>query len=87
MRPSCGLRFSAMSMRDMILMREMIGPWSFLGAFSFSIAMPSIRYRMRTRFSKGSTWMSLARSLMALEMSCVTYLMTGASLASDSLPE
>ena len=28
MRPSCGRRFSAMSMREIILMRETIGGWT-----------------------------------------------------------
>ncbi len=31
MRPSCGKRFSAMSSRDMILMRDVIASRSFIG--------------------------------------------------------
>ena len=42
-RPSCGLRRSAMSRSDMILMRETIALWSGRGGLGRSIKAPSIR--------------------------------------------
>ena len=35
-RPSCGMRFSAMSSSDMTLMREMIVPWCRLSIGSIA---------------------------------------------------
>jgi len=43
MRPSCGMRFSAMLMFAMIFNREMIESCSRFGGFSTSISTPSIR--------------------------------------------
>ncbi len=64
-RPSCGLRFSAMSIDDMIFRREMMPSWIVRSAFCISCSTPSIRKRTVNWYSPGSTWMSLARSLIA----------------------
>src|SRR5205823_1854778 len=45
MRPSCGWRFSAMSRRAMILMRDTITPCTTCGGSSTSRSMPSLRKR------------------------------------------
>ena len=55
MRPSCGKRFSAMLMFDMILTRLTSAAWSFFGGSVMTWSTPSMRYRRRTRFSIGST--------------------------------
>ena len=47
MRPSCGRRRSAMSMRASTLMREVIAPCTVSGTFSMSCRMPSMRKRTR----------------------------------------
>src|SRR2546425_503571 len=43
MRPSCGWRFSAMSKRAMILMRDTITPCATCGGSSTSRSIPSLR--------------------------------------------
>ena len=63
MRPSCGSRFSAMSRRAMILMREMIGSRYLSAGVITACSTPSMRNRIRISFSYGSMWMSLAPSL------------------------
>jgi hypothetical protein len=42
-RPSCGLRRSAMSMSDMILSLEITPFWMFFGARCISCSTPSMR--------------------------------------------
>ena len=44
-RPSCGLRFSAMSIDDMIFRREMMPSWIARSAFCISCSTPSMRNR------------------------------------------
>ena len=86
MRPSCGLRRSAMSMSLMILRREMTPFWMLLGARCISCSTPSMRYRTRRSCSAGSMWMSEARSWIAWLMSRLTKRTIGASssIASDA---
>ena len=43
MRPSCGLRRSAMSMSAMIFSREITPFWMFFGARCISCSTPSMR--------------------------------------------
>ena len=64
-RPSCGLRFSEISMPDIILRRVVIAPRRALSYFIISLRLPSILYRTLTVFSIGSIWISLARCLTA----------------------
>ena len=51
MRPSCGSRFSAMSSRAMILMREMIGSRYLSAGAITACSTPSMRNRIRMSFS------------------------------------
>ncbi len=51
MRPSCGRRFSEMSIFAMILMREVIASFRRSGGFIMLYRMPSIRKRTRKSFS------------------------------------
>ncbi len=48
MRPSCGRRRSAMSMRASTLMREVTAPCTLSGTRSISCRMPSMRKRITT---------------------------------------
>gem|GEM_PF-4125764 len=54
MRLSWGALFSAMSMFDMILKREVSGASTFFGSFIPSIITPSTRYRTHTPSLRGS---------------------------------
>ena len=51
MRPSCGRRFSLMSSLDMILMREVMASFNFIGGDMMVCSMPSMRKRTRYSFS------------------------------------
>ncbi len=84
MRPSCGRRRSAMSSEAMILRRLERAFFSFSGGCISSISTPSMRYRTRSFFSYGSTWMSLAPFLMALRRMALTRRTTGAPSAAFS---
>ncbi len=78
-RPSCGSRFSAMSMPAMILSRAISPSCTHLGSSITSLSSPSRRCRIRTPFSIGSTWTSLALLLMALFTTRSTRSMIGAA--------
>src|SRR5713101_7218738 len=79
MRPSCGWRFSAMSRRAMILMRDTITPCTTCGGSSTSRSIPSLRKRTTERWSKASMWMSDAPSRTACENSALINRTIGAS--------
>ena len=51
MRPSCGSRFSLMSSFAMILMREVMASFSFIGGVMMVCRTPSMRKRTRYSFS------------------------------------
>ena len=51
MRPSCGRRFSAMSSRAMIFMREVSASRIFIGGLMMLYKTPSMRKRTRNSFS------------------------------------
>ena len=61
MRPSCGRRFSAMSMRHIILRREVMARLTSFGTRWISCSTPSMRKRMLACSRFGSMWMSEAR--------------------------
>src|ERR1017187_9649887 len=86
-RPSCGSRFSAMSMPAMIFSRAISPSWTHLGRSITSFSSPSRRWRMRTPFSIGSTWMSLALLLIALFTTRSTRSMIGAASLRSLRPE
>ena len=79
MRPSCGMRRSAMLISAMTLSRLITPAWIERGERITSWSTPSMRNRMRRSCSVGSTWMSDARSLTACVMSRLTNLTIGAS--------
>ena len=81
-RPSCGSRFSAMSMPAMIFMRATSPSWTHLGRSITSLRMPSRRWRTSTPFSIGSMCTSLARLVIALLTTRSTRSMIGA----ESMP-
>ena len=64
-RPSWGIRRSAMSRPLMILIRVAMAEWALAFNCMFSTKVPSTRKRTRTTFSKGSIWISLVRVLIA----------------------
>src|SRR5882672_4688995 len=84
MRPSWGWRFSAMSRRAMILMRDTITPCTTCGGSSTSRSMPSLRKRTTERRSKASMWMSDAPSRTAWENSALMRRTMGASSSLSS---
>src|SRR3989442_359869 len=84
MRPSCGWRFSAMSRRAMILMRDTITPCTTCGGSSTSRSIPSLRKRTTERRSKASMWMSEAPSRTACENSALINRTIGASSSLSS---
>ncbi len=84
MRPSCGIRFSAMFMSAMTFSRLMRPPWMFFGECMTSCRTPSTRKRTRTSFSIGSMWTSDARSPTACVMIAWTSLTIGASSTAAS---
>ena len=61
MAPSCGIRFSAMSIFASILNRETIMMKTLFDGGGSSWSMPSMRSRNLQPSSNGSRWMSLAR--------------------------
>ena len=73
-----------MSIDDMIFRREMMPSWMARSAFCISCSTPSMRNRTVSWRSPGSTWMSLARSLIAWAMSRLTKRTTGASASCSS---
>ena len=79
MRPSCGRRFSAMSSRDITLMRDTTSGATARLDCSTSRSTPSTRKRTTRRFSNGSTWMSEAFSLTAWVSTALIRRMMGAS--------
>ena len=79
-RPSCGMRRSEMSRPDMILIREMTELCRSFGTVRIMRIRPSIRMRTTISVSRGSRWISLARSLMARSMMELTRRMVGALL-------
>ena len=80
MRPSCGRRFSAMFRPAMIFTREMIeGMNCARRAGVTRTARRRCGSGPATSFSPGSMWISLARSLTALNSSELTQRMIGAS--------
>jgi len=86
MRPSWGLRFSAMSRPAMILRRDVRGPSSARSSDATSRSTPSMRRRTRTRFAKGSTCTSEARCTRASSSVRATSRMMGASSSSALEP-
>src|SRR5581483_8161328 len=64
-RPSWGMRRSAMLMSAMTLSRLITPPWIDRGECMTSWRTPSTRKRIRRSVSVGSTWMSDARSATA----------------------
>src|SRR5918999_1202780 len=80
MRPSCGIRFSAMLRSAMTFSREISPPWRFLGCGRIgSWSTPSTRNRILTSRSPGSMCTSEARSATAWDMIAFTSLTIGAS--------
>ena len=61
-RPSCGTRFSAMSMSDMSFTRETTPEIIRLGTRAVSCSTPSTLKRTLISLSSGSKWMSEAPS-------------------------
>ncbi len=61
MRPSWGRRFSAMSIRHMVLRREVMARLTRRGTRWISCSTPSMRKRIMACSRLGSTWMSEAR--------------------------
>ena len=80
-RPSWGMRRSAMSMLPMILMRLMMPAWTSTGNSRSLWSTPSIRQRTCSASAWGSTWMSEAFMLTASEMRPSTISMIEASWA------
>ena len=87
MRPSCGSRFSAMSSRDITLMRETISGATARFVCSTSRSTPSTRNRITSRFSNGSMWMSEAFSFTDCVSSALISRITGASSSLSSRSE
>ena len=81
MRPSCGSLRSAMSSCAITLIRETTAWWSRTrsAGVETSYMTPSMRWRTRSVWPKGSMWMSVARSRTAERMSWLTNEMTEAS--------
>ena len=84
MRPSWGRRFSAMSRRDMTLIRDTISGATARLVCSTSRSTPSTRNRITSRFSNGSMWMSEAFSFTDCVRSALMSRMTGASSSLSS---
>ena len=78
-RPSCGVPGLAKSIPARIFMRVVTALSITFGNRKSSTNMPSTRVRMRIMDCSGSKWMSLAPELIALEISCATRRITGAS--------
>ena len=71
-----------MFMFPMILIRETMAASKRLEEGVFSTRSPSTRYLILTSFSKGSIWISLARSSIASRMIRLTRLTSEGSFAS-----
>ncbi|OPZ37028.1 MAG: hypothetical protein BWY99_01938 [Synergistetes bacterium ADurb.BinA166] len=82
MRPSCGARRSAMSMRAMTFILLVRGACWFLGRRSLSCSTPSTLNLMRTSSSNGSTCISVAPILRASLNRPLTSFITGTSTES-----
>ena len=80
-RPSWGMRRSAMSMLPMILMRLTMPAWTSAGNSRSLCSTPSMRQRTCSASACGSTWMSEAFMLTASEMRPSTISMIEASCA------
>ena len=79
MRPSCGLRRSAMSSFASTF-RRVVTPFAIrFGIDCASLSTPSMRTRTRSESSCGSKWMSLAPSVAACMMIELTSRTSGAS--------
>ncbi len=76
-RPSCGLRRSAMSIFARIFRRDTVAACSSAGTKILLCRIPSIRYRTRVYFVFGSMWMSLALYRIASEMMAFVIRMIG----------
>ena len=84
MRPSCGMRRSAMSRSAMTLMRVVMAKARCRGGGTISYNTPSARMRILNSFSNGSKCKSLARSLIAINSTMFSSFRTGALSASAS---
>ena len=60
-RPSCGRRFSAMSIRHIVFSLEVMARFTSLGTRWISWSTPSMRKRIRACSRLGSMWMSEER--------------------------
>ena len=78
-RPSCGLRRSAMSSFEITFKRVVTPAVSRFGIRWATCRTPSMRKRTTSSFSCGSTWMSLAPSSAAWKMIELTSRTIGAS--------
>ena len=76
-RPSWGLRRSAMSIFARIFRRDTVAACSSAGTKILLCRIPSIRYRTRVYFVFGSMWMSLALYRTASEMIAFVIRMIG----------
>ena len=83
-RPSCGIRFSAISSLAITLIRETNKEASFRLGFNISRKIPSTRKRICKLFSKVSIWISEALSLMASLSMALISLIIGASSSFSS---
>ncbi len=84
MRPSCGRRFSAMSIAAMILMRDTSAACSARLGRTTSRSVPSTRKRTSDDCSKGSMWISEAPSRAACVSRALIMRMIGASSSVSS---
>ena len=84
MRPSCGRRFSATSMRPRILMRDVTAVITGVGNSNTLCMTPSMRKRMWLVSRRGSRWMSDARCSNAYCSSQSTMCTTWRSSAPSS---
>ena len=78
MRPSCGRRFSAMSIPAITFIRAASPSVTHFGRSMTSLSRPSRRCRTVTPWAPGSMWMSLAPLLSALRITRFTRSTIGA---------
>ena len=76
-RPSCGSRFSEMSIRPTTLMRDTSAACIARGGVIMVRRAPSTRWRICVLSRSGSMWMSLAPSRRAVRIARFTRLITG----------
>ena len=82
MRPSCGMRRSAMSRSERIFTREATAATRLSGMIAASRSTPSMRYRTRMSPSCGSKWMSeTPRSTASVMMRCTSWMTEASSPA------